>query len=156
MGVKRAALRKLRHELGLSPTLLTLQDVHFLTRILYLAPSDDSTWGEHEVDHILFIKKDIPISALNVNHNEVNQATFITQHSLKDLVCQHKLTPWFELISRQFLDGWWSNLDGIIKSGGSVLNLQSTIHNLKVDTLTGNTSKKNDDAKTCQVPASSI
>ena len=45
IGVKLAAVRKLEHELGIRN--VQWQDLHFLTRIHYMAPSD-SIWGEHE------------------------------------------------------------------------------------------------------------
>ncbi len=35
---------------------LTLEDFTFMTKMHYQAPSDDE-WGEHEIDHILFVKK---------------------------------------------------------------------------------------------------
>ena len=47
MGVKRAAQRKLDHELGIKKEQVPLQDFNFLTRIHYMAPSDGK-WGEHE------------------------------------------------------------------------------------------------------------
>ena len=46
-GVRRAAQRKLQHELGIRPEQVPLEKFVFLTRIYYLAPSD-GTWGEHE------------------------------------------------------------------------------------------------------------
>ena len=46
-GVRRAAQRKLQHELGIKPEQVPLEKFVFLTRIHYLAPSD-GTWGEHE------------------------------------------------------------------------------------------------------------
>ena len=46
-GVKRAAQRKLDHELGIAPAQVPLDDFRFLTRIHYKAPSDGK-WGEHE------------------------------------------------------------------------------------------------------------
>jgi isopentenyl-diphosphate Delta-isomerase len=46
-GVKRAAQRKLDHELGIKPAQVPLSDFKFLTRIHYKAPSDGK-WGEHE------------------------------------------------------------------------------------------------------------
>lgn len=45
-GVRRAAARKLVHELGI-PTTYALDDFAYLTRIHYYAPSDD-IWAEHE------------------------------------------------------------------------------------------------------------
>ena len=47
MGVKRAAQRKLWHELGIKKEQVPLEDFRFLTRIHYVAPSDGK-WGEHE------------------------------------------------------------------------------------------------------------
>ena len=47
MGAKRAAQRKLLHELGIVAEDLPLEDFKFLTRIHYKARSDE-TWGEHE------------------------------------------------------------------------------------------------------------
>jgi isopentenyl-diphosphate Delta-isomerase len=46
-GVKRAAQRKLDHELGIKPEQVPLEKFRFLTRIHYKAPSDGK-WGEHE------------------------------------------------------------------------------------------------------------
>lgn len=46
-GVRRAAQRKLHHELGIKPEQVPLEQFHFLTRIHYKAPSDGK-WGEHE------------------------------------------------------------------------------------------------------------
>lgn len=46
-GVKRAAQRKLEHELGIKPEQVPLDKFQFLTRIHYKAPSDGK-WGEHE------------------------------------------------------------------------------------------------------------
>jgi isopentenyl-diphosphate delta-isomerase len=46
-GVKRAAQRKLDHELGIKKAQVPLENFRFLTRIHYKAPSDGQ-WGEHE------------------------------------------------------------------------------------------------------------
>lgn len=46
-GVKRAAQRKLDHELGIKKEQVPFEDFKFLTRIHYKAPSDGQ-WGEHE------------------------------------------------------------------------------------------------------------
>jgi isopentenyl-diphosphate delta-isomerase len=47
LGVKRAAQRKLGHELGIPAAQVPLDDFQFLTRIHYASPSDGK-WGEHE------------------------------------------------------------------------------------------------------------
>ena len=46
-GVRRAAVRKLNHELGIPARQVPLDKFKFLTRIHYMAPSD-GMWGEHE------------------------------------------------------------------------------------------------------------
>lgn len=47
LGVKRAAQRKLNHELGIKPEQVPLEKFEFFSRIYYKAPSDGK-WGEHE------------------------------------------------------------------------------------------------------------
>ena len=47
VGVRRAAQRKLFHELGVPAEEAPLDKLTYLTRIHYLAPSD-GLWGEHE------------------------------------------------------------------------------------------------------------
>jgi isopentenyl-diphosphate delta-isomerase len=95
LGVKRAAIRKLKHELGIED--ISLPDVRFITRIHYKAQSD-MNWGEHEIDYILFIRKDV---RLNVNYNEVKE--------LKELLLSSggQITPWFRLIVDEYLFDWW-------------------------------------------------
>jgi isopentenyl-diphosphate delta-isomerase len=51
-GVKRAAVRKLDHELGIPPNQVPIDEFQFLTRIHYISPSDGK-WGEHESKQIL-------------------------------------------------------------------------------------------------------
>ena len=51
---QRAALRKLRHELGIAPEALSARGFRFLTRLHYCAPDHGTygptaEWGEHEV-----------------------------------------------------------------------------------------------------------
>ena len=52
-GVKRAAQRKLDHELGIKKEQVPLENFRFLTRIHYKAPSDGK-WGEHESELAFF------------------------------------------------------------------------------------------------------
>jgi isopentenyl-diphosphate Delta-isomerase len=47
-GVKRAAQRKLDHELGIKAVQVPVDKMKFLTRIHYLSPSGSGLWGEHE------------------------------------------------------------------------------------------------------------
>lgn len=54
LGVKRAAQRKLKQELGINPEQVPLEKFEFLTRIHYKAPSDGK-WGEHESELFNYI-----------------------------------------------------------------------------------------------------
>ncbi|KEZ41143.1 hypothetical protein SAPIO_CDS7218 [Scedosporium apiospermum] len=109
-GAKRAAQRKLEHELGIKPEQVPIEKFHFLTRIHYKAPSDGK-WGEHEIDYILFIKANVD---LDVNANEVKATQYVTADELKAQFKDPslKFTPWFKLICDTMLFEWWSNIDG--------------------------------------------
>jgi isopentenyl-diphosphate delta-isomerase len=48
VGVRRAAQRKLDHELGIPPEQVPIDEFQYLTRIHYLAECGDGVWGEHE------------------------------------------------------------------------------------------------------------
>ncbi|KAL6248473.1 isopentenyl-diphosphate delta-isomerase idi1 [Rhinocladiella similis] len=115
-GAKRAAIRKLHHELGIRASQLPIENFHFLTRIHYLAPSDGK-WGEHEIDYILFIEADV---TLDVNANEVRDTRWVGPEELRqmfrDVETQSgrdkalKYTPWFRLICEGMLFDWWDKL----------------------------------------------
>ena len=62
LGVKRAAQRKLNHELGIKAEQVPLDKFEFFTRIHYKAPSDGK-WGEHEGMPYLIRK---PIGLVNM------------------------------------------------------------------------------------------
>jgi isopentenyl-diphosphate delta-isomerase len=55
MGVRRAAMRKLPHELGVPEGALGPEDFTYLTKIHYLAPCDDGVWGEHESEFTAYL-----------------------------------------------------------------------------------------------------
>lgn len=111
-GVKRAAQRKLDHELGIKKEEVPLDLFQFLTRIHYKAPSDGK-WGEHEIDYILFIKPKQGVT-LKINPNEVRDAKYVSADELKSMFTQSdlKFTPWFKLICESMLFKWWEHLDG--------------------------------------------
>ncbi|KAI9827150.1 MAG: isopentenyl-diphosphate delta-isomerase idi1 [Thelocarpon impressellum] len=108
-GVRRAAQRKLDHELGIKAAQVPLNKFNFLTRIHYKAPSDGK-WGEHEIDYILFIKADVD---LHVNPNEVRATEYVSADELRAKFKDHSLnfTPWFKLICETLLFQWWEHLD---------------------------------------------
>jgi len=137
LGVKHAAVRKLEHELGIDTKAIELDELHFLTRIHYDAKSDD-TWGEHEIDHILVVRKDVKT---NINLSEVEAVRYVTQAQLRELFAEHDakptevlLSPWFQMIAEKFLFPWWDKLDGIISNGGIGKEEESKIYKLALST----------------------
>ncbi|EPQ28048.1 uncharacterized protein PFL1_04375 [Pseudozyma flocculosa PF-1] len=109
IGVRRAAQRKLDHELGIPAAQVPLDDFQYLTRIHYLAPGDE-TWGEHEIDYILFITAQV---TLKPSMNEVCDVKWVSPEELKALMTEldpEAFTPWFKLIVEKFLFPWWAEL----------------------------------------------
>ncbi|KAI9865281.1 MAG: isopentenyl-diphosphate delta-isomerase idi1 [Vezdaea acicularis] len=108
-GVRRAAQRKLDHELGIKAAQVPIDKFDFLTRIHYKAPSDGK-WGEHEIDYILFIKANVD---LDININEVQASKYVSAEELKTMFKDDalKFTPWFKLICESMLFEWWGHLD---------------------------------------------
>lgn len=109
IGVRRAAQRKLEHELGIPAEQVPLDEFQFLTRIHYLAPSD-GLWGEHEIDYILFITAPVTVKP---NLNEIGDIKWVSADELKELMTEldpSSFTPWFKLIASKFLFPWWSKL----------------------------------------------
>lgn len=83
IGVRKAAKRRLVFELGVDPDQLQLDDIHFMTRVVYKAGSDDPIWGEHELDYVLVIKKDLKIRP---NLREVMYWKYLTRPELELLL----------------------------------------------------------------------
>jgi len=115
IGVKRAASRKLIHEMGIS---LPVDAFSFITRIHYVGESD-SEWGEHEIDYILFAQQD-EVDPTIFNKNEVKAAKLVTPEQLREMIAQAsrkeiKLTPWFALVVETFIFKWWESLKDVNK-----------------------------------------
>ncbi|TFK30429.1 isopentenyl-diphosphate delta-isomerase [Coprinopsis marcescibilis] len=139
LGVRSAASRKLEHELGIPLEQVPVDQFQYLTRILYLAPSD-GMWGEHEgiairsdhllrvtyvfslaiVDYILFFTGDVDV---NANHNEIRDHKYVSKEELQAMFNDptQSFTPWFKLIARDFLFGWWDELLNRKDSEGKVV-----------------------------------
>ncbi|KAJ3417616.1 Cytoplasmic GTPase/eEF2-like protein (ribosomal biogenesis) [Chytridiales sp. JEL 0842] len=126
IGARRAAQRKLEHELGIRPEQVPLDKFKFLTRIHYLAPSD-GLWGEHEIDYIFIVQADVD---LDINLNEVKSVRYVSKHEMEQLFSNPEsegvvFTPWFKLIAENFLFTWWGQLDRL-----DDLREQKMIHRL--------------------------
>jgi len=129
IGVKRAAVRKLQHELGID---LKPEDFTYITRIYYKAESNGN-WGEHEVDHLLFVQKDIPTK---LNENEVQAVKYVSISELKQMFDNRQqqgtqITPWFHMIANKLLFPWWEKLDKVM--AGKLKIDHEKIHHLTLD-----------------------
>ncbi|XP_012275985.1 isopentenyl-diphosphate Delta-isomerase 1 isoform X2 [Orussus abietinus] len=113
LGVRRAAQRRLGYELGIPPEQVPVEDFFYLTRIHYQAPGD-GYWGEHEIDYILFLRKDEV--TVDPNPDEVSEIRWVSRASLSDFVkINSPLSPWFQLVLNHKLLTWWDNLDDLYK-----------------------------------------
>ncbi|KAG7260523.1 hypothetical protein CRUP_012881 [Coryphaenoides rupestris] len=80
IGVRRAAQRRLQAELGIPMEQVTPEEMTYLTRIHYKAQSD-GVWGEHEIDYILFLQKEV---ALSPDPNEIKSHCYVTREERRD------------------------------------------------------------------------
>lgn len=126
-GAKRAAVRKLQHELGIVPGDVPLQDLVFLTRFRYWAADTitygtDTPWGEHEIDYIFFVKCDDE-PTLNLNEEEVSDYEYVSLARLKEIMSDDTkplrddgqkmlFSPWFRGIMERGGFEWMADLEG--------------------------------------------
>eukprot|EP00300_Choanocystis_sp_HF-7_P002261 c11744_g1_i2.p1 GENE.c11744_g1_i2~~c11744_g1_i2.p1 ORF type:complete len:168 (-),score=34.55 c11744_g1_i2:614-1117(-) len=114
IGVKRAARRKLQHELSIDPAQVPLESFVYLTRLHYKAPCSE-VWGEHEIDYCLIVQKDVAVTPVP---GEVMDVMWVNKDELRELFATADakgllITPWFRLIAENFLYKWWDNLSGL-------------------------------------------
>ncbi|XP_011881598.1 PREDICTED: isopentenyl-diphosphate Delta-isomerase 1 isoform X2 [Vollenhovia emeryi] len=113
MGVRRAAIRRLGYELGIPSNELKPSDFTYLTRIRYQA-SSNGRWGEHEIDHILFLQRDN--ITIKPNPDEVGEIRWVSRSEIDNFMkTTPLLTPWFRLIYEYNLPYWWDNLHNLSK-----------------------------------------
>jgi len=116
LGVRRAAQRRVEIELGVENSVAAVEDIMYLTRILYSAPSSGE-WGEHELDYMLILRL-AETPKLSPSVEEVQAVEWVArgdmQEFLRDLESRGVgITPWFRLISQKLLPFWWENLSRI-------------------------------------------
>lgn len=132
-GIRAAAIRKLREELGVVPGSVPADHFKFLTRIRYFARDQgtygaDSPWCEHEVDYILFARADVKCEP---NPDEVSAVRYVDAAELAAMLADPALawSPWFRLIVDRFLADWWRDLDTALTT--DTFEDWSTIHALR-------------------------
>lgn len=124
-GVISAAIRKLEHELGIPKNQLPQNKFKFLTRLHYwaadvLTHGSKATWGENEIDYILFIQADVNLS---INKEEVADTKYVSLVELQQMMDPSmKLlwSPWFRIIAEKFLPYWWADLHKTLHSDALV------------------------------------
>ncbi|KAK4433042.1 Isopentenyl-diphosphate Delta-isomerase II [Sesamum alatum] len=130
LGVRNAAQRKLLDELGIPADDIPVDQFIPLGRMLYKAPSDGK-WGEHELDYLLFIIRDVRVQP---NPDEVADVKYVNREQLKELLRKAdagegglKLSPWFRLVVDNFLFKWWDHVEqGTLREAADM----KTIHKL--------------------------
>ena len=110
MGVKRAAIRKLEQELGISPESISIDDFVFMTKMRYSSRMNQD-WIERELDHILVIQADVEV---NHNPNEVSEVMWVNQDQLEMMLLEEReaeeaIAPWFRCIAARVMNPkWWA------------------------------------------------
>ncbi|TVU19371.1 hypothetical protein EJB05_35516 [Eragrostis curvula] len=130
LGVRNAAQRKIFDELGITAEDLPVDQFIPLGRLLYKAPSDGK-WGEHELDYLLFMIRDVK---MNPNPEEVADVKYMNRDQVKELLRKAdagedgvKLSPWFRLVVDNFLMKWWDHVEqGTLQEAADM----KTIHKL--------------------------
>tara|TARA_S200000501_G_scaffold119483_1_gene112295 strand:- start:5936 stop:7693 length:1758 start_codon:yes stop_codon:yes gene_type:complete len=109
MGVKRAAIRKLNQELGIPESQVSINDFHFITKMIYSSRMN-AEWIEREIDHILMIKADVDVE---INQNEVSEIRWVTHDELEEMLVADvqgdgEIAPWFRCIASRLMNSdWW-------------------------------------------------
>ncbi|KAL4001878.1 isopentenyl-diphosphate delta-isomerase [Acanthocheilonema viteae] len=111
IGIRRAARRKLNHELGILSA--NIDQMKIMGRFLYKAMHDDN-WGEHELDYVIVLR-DCDINQIKPNPEEVEAIAVVTSmEELAEILKNNEasFSPWFNLFVRKnFLRNWWNHLD---------------------------------------------
>ncbi|XP_077284867.1 isopentenyl-diphosphate delta isomerase [Arctopsyche grandis] len=104
-----AAQRRLNYELGIPVEQISPTDFNLLTRIHY-HHAGDGKWGEHEIDYILFLQKDV---YLDPNPDEITEVCYVQKEKLDETLSKFEapISPWFKLIHKHRLQFWWNNLN---------------------------------------------
>jgi len=136
-GIKYAAIRKLKHELGIEKNDIELDRMRFLTRFHYWAADsvtysqESCPWGEHEIDYVLFLQ--YPDSNVQprifANPDEVGEYKYVSIDEMKKMMKQDNdllWSPWFRGIMERCGFAMWENLD-------EALTLKSSFYNTEIE-----------------------
>mmetsp|Transcript_4322 Transcript_4322/g.15225 ORF Transcript_4322/g.15225 Transcript_4322/m.15225 type:complete len:216 (+) Transcript_4322:831-1478(+) len=129
-GAKRAAVRKLFHELGIPREEVPMSKLKYLTRLHYRAADEFAVnqsmtggpSGDHERDFILFVKPAVPVT-ISPNPDEVDDVKWVNRKELRAMMDSSSglwWSPWYRIICDKFLDTWWDDLERTIESDAHV------------------------------------
>jgi isopentenyl-diphosphate delta-isomerase type 1 len=117
-GIKHAAIRKLKHELGIDPVYVPHDGIQFISRFHYWAADtktygSEAPWGEHEVDYVLFLHCLEEEPVVVANPDEVAEFRYVSIEGLKEMFEDPSLkwSPWFRGIMEGGAFDWWKDLD---------------------------------------------
>lgn len=120
-GIKYAAIRKLRHELGIDPKYVPHDDIQFVSRFHYWAADTktygaEAPWGEHEVDYVLFLQNKGEQPEVLPNPDEVSECKYVSIAELQEMFQQPGLewSPWFRGIMDLGGFEWWNELEATL------------------------------------------
>lgn len=108
MNMALAAQRRLTFELGVPREEAGSQTLNFITKIHYFSEGD-GVWGEHEIDYIYVLCKNLTV---NPNPVEVKRVWSVPRNEFTDFIkdLEYPLTPWFKFIMKDWLFKIWDNL----------------------------------------------
>lgn len=91
-GIKRAAVRRAKHELGID---IDADQLTVVGRILYKAVANEQ-YAEWELDYLVFGRH--PVSSDHINPQEVDQISWIS--IVEELENVYNPTPWFQKLTK--------------------------------------------------------
>jgi len=113
VGVRRAAVRKLEHEMGLNT--VKIEDLKLVGRFLYKADYNGE-WAENELDYVLILPN-CPIESVKPNTDEVEMIRAVSVEELDKMMEMDTISPWFRMLyNAGWISKWWrnlKNLDGV-------------------------------------------
>ncbi|CAI5446310.1 unnamed protein product [Caenorhabditis angaria] len=107
IGAKRAAVRKLEHELGIEHIRET--DFELKGKYIYEATMENEPWGEHEMDYALLLRG-IGKERCRINRNEVSEIKEVEYEELMKWINAepHSFTPWLRMfVKTDTFSKWW-------------------------------------------------
>ena len=108
IGIKKAAIRKLKHELGIND--LSISDFKYIDKFKYKAIDklNGNIWGEYEIDYILIVKIKEKFIKLNINKNEVKKVCYLSKKNFNNFKNNNIISPWLIYIYNSgLLNEWW-------------------------------------------------